>query len=67
MKLSKCCDEEVKFKLLTSFYKCKQSGEILSEDEMLNEVDEDDALDSFYLIGDFETKEEAIDHLKTIG
>ena len=41
------------------FYKDKQSGEIVTEEEMLNLVDSDDNLDSFYLIGDFETKEEA--------
>jgi len=41
------------------FYKDKQSGEILTEEEMLNLVDSDDNLDSFYLIGDFETREEA--------
>ena len=41
------------------FYKDKQSGEIVAEEEMLNLVDSDDNLDSFYLIGDFETKEEA--------
>lgn len=41
------------------FYKDKQSGEIVTEEEMLDLVDSDDNLDSFYLIGDFETKEEA--------
>ena len=41
------------------FYKDKQSGEILTEDEMLDLVDSDDNLDSFYLIGDYETREEA--------
>ena len=41
------------------FYKDKQSGEIVNEEEMLDMVDSDDNLDSFYLIGDFETKEEA--------
>ena len=41
------------------FYKDKQSGEIVTEEEMLDLTDSDDNLDSFYLIGDFETKEEA--------
>lgn len=47
------------------FYKDKQSGEVVTEDEMLYLVDEDDNLDSFYLIGDFKTKEEAINHLNS--
>jgi hypothetical protein len=47
------------------FYKDKQSGEVVTEDEMLCLVDEDDNLDSFYLIGDFKTKEEAINHLNS--
>lgn len=46
------------------FYKDKQSGEILTEDEMLNLVDSDDNLDSFYLIGDFETREAAEEAFK---
>lgn len=41
------------------FYRDKQSGEIVNEEEMLDMVDSDDNLDSFYLIGDFQTKEEA--------
>lgn len=41
------------------FYKDKQSGEIISEEEMLDLVDEDDQLNSFYLIGEFRSKEEA--------
>jgi hypothetical protein len=45
------------------FYKDKHSGEVFTEEEMLDLVDEDDNLDSFYLIGDFETHEEAINHL----
>lgn len=45
------------------FYKDKQSGEVFTEEEMLDLVCEDDNLDSFYLIGDFETHEEAINHL----
>jgi len=45
------------------FYKDKQSGEVFTEEEMLDLVDEGDNLDSFYLIGDFETHEEAINHL----
>jgi hypothetical protein len=97
MRLSKCCDAEVKFGMvddqvghgmheetecsncgelypkvyddeeLILFYKDKQSGEVLSEEEMLESVDDDDdELGSFYLIGTFNTKEEAIDHLKTL-
>ena len=41
------------------FYKDKQSGEIVTEEEMLNLVDSDDNLDSFYLIGDFDNQEAA--------
>ena len=95
MKLSKCCDAEIKFGIvddrvghgmheetecsncgelfpeeyddeesdLLSFYRDKQSGEVFTEEEMLDLVDEGDNLDSFYLIGDFETHEEAINHL----
>jgi hypothetical protein len=95
MKLSKCCDAEIKFGMvddrvghgmneetecsncgelfpeeyddeesdLLSFYRDKQSGEVFTEEEMLDLVDEGDNLDSFYLIGDFETHEEAINHL----
>jgi hypothetical protein len=48
---------------LLSFYRDKQSGEVFTEEEMLDLVDEGDNLDSFYLIGDFETHEEAINHL----
>ena len=48
-----------------SFYKDKQSGEVLTEEEMLDLVDGDDNLDSFYLIGDFKTKEEAINYLNS--
>jgi hypothetical protein len=89
MKLSKCCDAEVKFGMvddlvghgiheetecsncgdlfppsyddeeLISFYKDKQSGELVTEEEMLDMVDPDDQLDSFYFIGEFISKEEA--------
>lgn len=48
------------------FWKDKQSGEILLESEMLDLVDSDDSLDSFYLIGDFDSKEEAINYLKLL-
>jgi hypothetical protein len=48
---------------LLSFYRDKQSGEVFTGEEMLDLVDEDDNLNSFYLIGDFETHEEAINHL----
>lgn len=100
MKLSKCCDAEIKFGMvddrvghgiheetecsncgdlfpeeyddeeekesdLLSFYKDKQSGEVLDEGELDDVVDMGDNLDSFYLIGDFKTKEEAINHLNS--
>ncbi len=48
------------------FYKDKQSGEILTEEEMLDMVDGDDELDSFYLIGDFKTREKAEEYLKRL-
>jgi hypothetical protein len=48
------------------FYKDKQSGEILTEEEMLNMVDEDDQLGSFYYIGDFESHEEAESYLMSL-
>jgi hypothetical protein len=48
---------------LLSFYRDKQSGEVLDETELDDVVDMGDNLDSFYLIGDFKTKEEAINHL----
>ena len=50
---------------LLSFYRDKQSGEVFTEEEMLDLVEDDDQLDSFYLIGDFKTKEEAINHLNS--
>lgn len=46
-------------KILQDYYKDKQSGEIFTEQEMLEAVDNQDNLDSFYLIGKFESKEEA--------
>lgn len=48
--------------VLQSYYKDKQSGEIFTEQEMLDSVDKDDNLDSFYLIGEFESKEDAKHH-----
>lgn len=48
---------------MESYYRDKQSGEILTEEEMLEIVDADDQLDSFYLVGDFESKEDAKAHL----
>ena len=42
-------------------YKDKQSGELVTEEEMLDMVDPDDQLDSFYFIGEFKSKEEAED------
>jgi hypothetical protein len=97
MKLSKCCDAEIKFGMvddsighgmheetecsncgdlfpeeyddeesdLLSFYRDKQSGEVFDENELDDVVDMGDTLDSFYLIGDFKTKEEAINHLNS--
>ena len=44
---------------MKDYYKDKQSGEIFTEQEMLNAVDGDDQLDSFYLIGQFKSKKEA--------
>jgi hypothetical protein len=58
-------DEEEKESDLLSFYKDKQSGEVLDETELDDVVDMGDNLDSFYLIGDFKTKEEAINHLNS--
>lgn len=49
-------------KILNAYYKDKQSGEIFTEKEMLEVVDNEDNLDSFYLIGEFESKEEALKH-----
>lgn len=48
------------------FYRCKQSGEVLTEEEVLDTVDDDYELGSFYLIGDFETREEAEQFIKTL-
>lgn len=45
-------------------WKDKQSGEILLGSEMLDRVELDDQLDSFYLIGDFKSKEETVNYLK---
>jgi hypothetical protein len=45
------------------FYKDKQSGEIFTEEEMLDMVDGDDQLGSFYFVGDFESHEEAESYL----
>jgi hypothetical protein len=50
---------------LISFYKDKQSGEVVTEEEMLDLVDKDDNLDSFYFIGDFKTEKEVINHLNS--
>lgn len=44
---------------METYYRDKQSGEIVTEYEMLDMVDEGDQLDSFYLIGDFESADEA--------
>ena len=44
---------------METYYRDKQSGEIVTEDEMLGMVDAGDALDSFHLIGDFESADEA--------
>jgi len=48
------------------FYKDKQSGELLTEEEMLDSVDQNDQLDSFYLVGDFESKEAAQSYLMSL-
>ena len=44
---------------LQDYYKDKQSGGVFTEQEMLDAVDDGDQLDSFYLIGQFKSKEEA--------
>jgi hypothetical protein len=44
---------------LVEYFKDKQSGEIVTEEEMTGMVDEDDQLDSFYSIGEFKSKEDA--------
>ena len=44
---------------MQTYYKDKQSGEVVSADEMLDMVDPEDALDSFSEIGNFNSKEEA--------
>jgi len=49
--------------ILMEFYKDKQSGEIFTEEEMLDMVDGDDQLGSFYFVGDFESHEEAESYL----
>jgi hypothetical protein len=46
------------------FYKCKKTGEIFTEDELMAIVDEDDNLDSFYLIGTFNSHDEAMEYVK---
>lgn len=42
-----------------TYYKDKQSGEIVTDEEMLDMVDAEDALDSFQKLGDFDSKEAA--------
>jgi hypothetical protein len=54
-------------KVLEDYYKDKQSGEIFTEEEMIAAVDEDDNLDSFYLIGQFESKEAAKNSIAANG
>ena len=44
---------------METYYRDKQSGEIITEDELLGMVGDGDQLDSFYLIGDFESYDEA--------
>ena len=46
------------------FYKCKKTGELFTEDEMLEQVDLDDNLDSFYLVGTFDSREDAMEYVK---
>jgi len=48
---------------MEEYWKDKQSGEVLTEEEMLNSVDEDDQLGSFYSIGEFNSREEAINSI----
>lgn len=51
---------------MEAYYKDKQSGEILTTQEMLDSVDADDQLDSFYLLGEFESKEDATNHFNSL-
>jgi|LakMenEpi03Aug12_release.lakeMendotaPanAssembly.Ray.scaffolds.fasta_scaffold4920671_1 hypothetical protein len=44
---------------MEDYYRDKQSGAIVTEQEMINSVDEDDQLDSFYLIGEFKSRKDA--------
>jgi hypothetical protein len=48
------------------FYRDKQSGELFSEEEMLDIVDENDPLDSFYLVGNFNSRDEAEAYLMSM-
>lgn len=48
---------------METYYKDKQSGEIITENEMLELVDCDDQLCSFFLVGDFESIEAAEEYL----
>ena len=59
-----CSHSKYKDGGMVDYYKDKQSGEIVTEQEMLNMVDEDDQLDSFYLIGSFISKDEALKNTK---
>jgi len=51
---------------MNTYYKDKQSGEIVTEEEMLEMVDGDDQLDSFHKIGDFKDRGEASEYIKSI-
>lgn len=48
---------------MKDYYKDKESGDIFTEQEMLEAVDSDDQLNSFYLIGQFKSKKAAKKHV----
>lgn len=52
-----CSHSKYKDGGMVDYYKDKQSGKIVTEQEMLDMVDENDQLDSFYLIGSFSSKD----------
>ena len=48
------------------FYKCKETGDVFTEKELMNMVDRCwyNNLDSFYLIGRFNSHDEAMKYVK---
>ena len=49
------------------FYKSRTSDLILSDLELIQEVDANDNLESFFYIGSYLTKDEAIERMKTVN